>query len=149
MELPEERKPIREDDILYRRIPNVASADFMTTDEQTGERRPSSGAFEPDEDGVSVYIDRVLRAYRLSHEALVEEPFHGVVSLLAADISADGSGLSLVSDPWPKDVDDPKHDRNAAHALVKGLADLGKKTRRREQRRLAKRCTTIVDPSGS
>lgn len=143
MTQPEECKPIEADDVLFRRIPNMRSANFMVTDEQSGRTRPSSGAFEPDEDGVSVYIERVLRAYDLDSNCLMDQPLQGVVALEVTDVVSGGEvALTIVSDPWPQDVEDKSHQRNAAHALIQGLGDLGKKPRRREQRRLA----TLADP---
>jgi hypothetical protein len=39
---------INDDEILYRRIPNVEHASFMIVDEMTGVRRPTTAVFRPD-----------------------------------------------------------------------------------------------------
>jgi hypothetical protein len=45
--------------------------------------------------------------------------------------------LGVVLDLYPQDVPDPEHPRYAAHALITGVLELGKKPKSRAQRGLA------------
>jgi hypothetical protein len=54
--------------------------------------------------------------------------------------------LGINDDPWPQDVPDPKHLRNAAHALVIGWEGLGKKARIRRQKEFANLAFQFVHP---
>jgi hypothetical protein len=64
----------------------------------------------------------------------MRDPWNLVVSVDVGDIRS--LQLGACDDPWPPDVDEREHPRNAAHALITGLEDLGKKERRRRQREL-------------
>lgn len=48
---PNDDPSVADDETLLRRIPDLGRADFFPIDQATGERRLSSGAFTPDEDG--------------------------------------------------------------------------------------------------
>ncbi len=89
----------------------------------------------PDEYGVSVYRERVLREDGLSAADLIRDPMNGVVSVTAQAVRS--FGLGVVPDAWPESTDDPNHRRNAAHALIKGLERLGKKRQQKLRRSLA------------
>lgn len=135
----EEDKPLRDDDVLLRRIPKANTADFMTFDEVTGRHRPSSGAFEADDDGVSVYIERVLSAYELDAVCIFEDSQDGIAELHITRVREAGDAtLTVIKDPWPADVPNPQERKHAAHALIKGLGELGKGPRKRSQRDLAR-----------
>lgn len=108
---------------------------MLAIDAVTGQRRPSSGAFKPDADGVSIYRASRLAATGLGVVAVVRDPWNVVVALGVGDVRA--VPLGVRDDPWPDDIDEPEHPRNAAHALITGWQGLGKNERRRRQRALA------------
>lgn len=122
-------------EIIYRRLFDASEA-FVAVDQITGERRPSSGAFKPDADGVSVYRHDVLARHGLTSRDLRHASVNLVVRLTCSDVRS--IELDVRSDPWPNDVDDPKHPRNAAHALITGWEGLGTKQRLRRQRALVR-----------
>jgi hypothetical protein len=125
---------ISNEEIIYRLL--FPNADWISVDKITGERRPSSAAFKPDEDGVSVYREAILTAERLGPSDLTRTAIDPVVAFTAADVR--GVGLDLLADPWPQDVPDPKHRKHAAHALISGLNALGPKPQLAVRRKLAK-----------
>lgn len=124
---------ISDGDALYRRLSD-STPSMVAYDQETGERRPSSGAFKPDADGVSVYRRSRLEEEGLSASDVVRQPWNLVVSVDVGDIRS--IALGVHDDPWPFDVDEPEHPRNGAHALITGLQHLGKKARRRRQQEL-------------
>lgn len=67
----EDDSSISDDEILYRRIAHYGSGDLVAVDAITGHRRPSSGAFKSDNDGISVYLDGVLFEVALGPQDLV------------------------------------------------------------------------------
>lgn len=127
--------PVDDSEILYRRLFD-GGPNMVTTDVVTGEQRPSSGAFKPDEDGVSVFRQVVLEAAGLGPADVRKAPSNLVASVLTAELRSEEMGLDVVPDPWPQDTDDADHPRNAAHALVTGFEGLGKNARRRRQQAL-------------
>jgi hypothetical protein len=131
---PENDPDIVNDDALYRRLPHRGT-DMILVDQVTGERRPASGAFKPDHDGVSVYRRMLLQKHGLAAVDVTRTPSNVVVSVGVEDVRS--LQLGVVNNTWPPDVDDPSHLRNAAHALIKGLELLGTKERKRRQRALA------------
>jgi hypothetical protein len=133
---PEGTDDIPAAEMVYRRLAD-GGPNFVTTDLQTGERRPSSGAFKPDDDGVSVYRHSKLNAAGLGPADLVLRATNVVVRLSVGDVMT-VEPLRVVDDAWPADVDEPEHPRNGAHALITGWADLGKGDRRRRQSALSK-----------
>ncbi len=135
---------INDDEILYRRIPNVEHASFMVTDEMTKVRRPTSAVFRPDNDGLSVYIDSILRQHGLTERDVQTRPQSGVLSLMVGDVRAEELGVA--TDAWPEDTDDPDHLRNAAHALVVGFRSLSKRQLKVKQHALIEKCKVLIDP---
>lgn len=133
---PESDDPtIRDDDRLYRRLSD-SSPNMIATDALTGVRRPSSGAFKPDDDGVSVYRESLLQRDALTAADVVRSPQNLVVALPVGDVRAI-SPLGVRDDPWPVGIPDETHPRNAAHALINGWHGLSTGERRRRQRALA------------
>lgn len=130
---PSDDSSIPNNEALLRRLsdsgPNMVAVDIVT-----GVRRPSSGAFQPDEDGVSVYSEAKLLAAGLGPADLVRGPLNLVVSVEVGDVRT--ISLGVRDDPWPPDIDEPGHPRNAAHALITGWDDLGRSERRRRQKAL-------------
>jgi hypothetical protein len=120
-------------EVLYRRLSDPGRS-MVAIDQVTGVRRPSSGAFKPDADGVSVYRRGVLEQASLGPQDLITAPQNLVVGVEVGDVRS--IGLGAWNDPWPADVPDPEHPRNAAHALITGLGHLGKKARLRRQQAL-------------
>ena len=128
---------IRDEEILYRRL-SYDTGDWVVRAAVTHERvRPASGAFTPDADGVSVYRDSRLHALvpSLGPSDLVVAAENVVVGFAAGDVRS--IKLDVRDDPWPQDVRDREHPRNAAHALIIGWNGLGSNERRRRQKLLA------------
>jgi hypothetical protein len=128
--------PDLDSDAVLRRIPN-SGPDMLRSDLVTGERRPSSGAFKPDEDGISVFREGVLQAVGLGPSAIVRNPQNVVVRLPVSDVRAVDS-LDVVDAAWPSYVEDPDNPCYVAHALIVGWEGLGKKRRRSLQQELAR-----------
>lgn len=124
---------IPNDDVLYRRLAD-SGPNMVVTDLEIGERRPTSGSFQPDDDGISVFRRSVLRANKLGPDDLIKHPQNLVVSVDVADVRS--IELGVRNDPWPSDIDDADHPRNAAHALITGFEQLSHKERRRRQKKL-------------
>lgn len=130
---------------LCRRLSD-SGPNMLARDEITGERRPSSAAFKPDDDGISVYRLSVLTCSGLGPADLCTRDGQLVVSLEVADVRA--RALGVRPDPWPEDVDDPQHPRHAAHALIVGFDGLSRSERRRRQQDLT-RCPSLRLVHGS
>ena len=114
----EDDSSISDDEILYRRIAHYGSGDLVAVDAITGHRRPSSGAFKSDNDGISVYLDGVLSEVALGPQDLVVRRRTQVVAFRAAVPRQ--LSLGVVRDAWPTGTDDDNHPRNAAHAPIVG-----------------------------
>lgn len=130
---PGDDPSIPSEDELLRRLSDD-SPNMIAVDAVSGARRPSSGAFKPDSDGVSVYRHSVLAAGGCTPADVVVRPTNLVVGLSVADVRA--VGLGARNDAWPPGVPDPTHPRHAAHALIVGWDGLGTSERRRKQRKL-------------
>ena len=139
----EDDSSISDDEILYRRIAHYGSGGLVAVDAITGLRRPSSGAFKSDDDGISVYLDGVLSEMGLGPQDLVRAPQNAVVAFQAAVPRQ--LSLGVVRDAWPTGTDDDDHPRNAAHALIVGFLRLSGKERR-HQKALAQSCDWVIDP---
>lgn len=124
---------IPDGEILYRRLPN-GTPDMVSVDQLTGARRPSTAAFKPDADGISVYRHAVLTHGGLGPNALVRSPLNLVVAIDVGDVRS--IGLGVHDDPWPRDIPEEDHPRNAAHALITGFTGLSQRARRDRQRQL-------------
>lgn len=132
--LPEDDLGIPNDEILYRRL-SYDNGDWIVRHLVTKQRvRPTSGAFNPDPDGLSVYRDTRLLVLvpPLGPADLVAGPESVVVGFTVGDVRS--LRLGVKDDPWPVDVPDPEHPRNSAHALITGLNALGKNARIRQQK---------------
>lgn len=147
MSSPQPDDPVGPDEPLLRRIPHFNSLTFVCVDDRTGETRLSSGNFalEDGEDGVSVYRAHVLETLGLESSCLIRDPLNGVAALPTKAVT--DAQLEVKPDPYPDDTGEPDHPRDGAHALVLGLAELGKKPRRRVQRALAIASTIVIHPS--
>lgn len=110
---------------------------MVAIDAVTGVRRPTSGAFKPDEDGVSVYREARLRMAGLGTGDVVRSPINVVVSLGVGDMRSI-QPLGVRDDPWPPDIDEPDHPRNVAHALIIGWDGLTRGERRQRQQALTR-----------
>ena len=122
---------IPDDDSVYRRLSDSGPS-MITTDAATCQRRPTSGAFKPDEGGVSVYRESRLHAAGLTAADLVRAPQNRVVGLGVGDVRS-VSPLDVHDDPWPAGIAEPEHPRNAAHALITGWDGLTRNERRDRQ----------------
>lgn len=134
--MPADDPGIPDEEILYRRL-SYDNGDWVTRHPVTGERRPVSGAFQSDGDGLSVFRHSLLLANDppLGARDVVVDPQNLVVGFTVADVRS--ISLGVMDDPWPKDVRDPDHPRYGAHALILGLNGLSKSARIKQQRRLA------------
>jgi hypothetical protein len=106
-------------DELLRRVPSLSHADFVVRNTETGEYRFSSVCFKfrSDEDGLSVFSRTVMERNGFQCADVCCNPLNAVISIPGSE--PDAQGLSTVPDPWPADVPEPEHPRNAAHMLVK------------------------------
>ncbi len=135
--LPDDDPNIPDDEVLYRRL-SYDNGAWVVKHAVTRQRvRPTSGAFNPDPDGVSVFRHACLLALLppLGPSDLVVSPENVVVGFTVGDVRS--LNLGVKDDPWPIDVPDPDHPRNAAHALIIGLNGLGRNARSRQQKLLA------------
>ena len=137
---------VDDDETLLRRIPDLGRADFFPLDQETGERRLSSGAFTPDDDGISIYRELLLSRADLGPQAVVRDPLNAVAALPAATVR--GVDLDVVPDPQPPTSSDPDPRLGAAHALIVGFPALSRSQRRRRQRDLAASARVVVWPAG-
>jgi hypothetical protein len=136
---------IPDDEVLYRRL-SYDNGDWIVRNQITGERvRPASGAFKPDEDGVSVFRQSILQQARppLGPQDVAVTAENVIVGFSVGDVRS--LSLGVRDDAWPQDVPDPKHPRYAAHALIIGLEAVSKNARIRCQKQLAElRSMTFV-----
>ena len=129
---------IPSDEVLYRRIASE-SPNLVTRDRVTGARRPASGAFKPDSDGVSVFRNSLLEINNLTVKDVYDSGAGELaVSLLVAKVRE--LALGIVADPDPTDA--PPDPVLVAHALVK-FPRLSKNQRLRVQRGLASAATFV------
>jgi hypothetical protein len=124
------------DEMLYRRLSFNGGA-WVVENPVTHERRPSSGGFSHDTDGVSVFRRSLLLAHDppLSPSDVGMTPGDIIVGFSVSDVRS--LQLGVRNDLWPKDVIDPDHPRYCAHALIVGLDELGKSGRIKKQKKLA------------
>lgn len=144
--VPGDDPEIPNDEVLYRRLP-ADDRNWLVRDSITGEPvRPTSGAFQPDSDGVSVYRDSILRVQNppLDPANVALSAHNVIVSFTVGDVRSLSMGVK--DDAWPPDVPNPKHPRNAAHALIVGWEELGKNARIRKQKEFAKLAFNFVYP---
>lgn len=124
---------IPNDEVLYRRLAD-AGPNMVAIDQVTGTRRPSSGSFKPDSDGVSVFRRSLLQRDGLGPRDVITSSGQLVVGVEVGDVRS--IALGALDDPWPTGIPEPEHPRNAAHALITGLEHLGRASRLRRQRAL-------------
>jgi hypothetical protein len=86
----------------------------------------------------SVYRHSILSNLTppLGARDVAPRPDDVVIGFTVADVRA--VKLGVKNDPWPEDVVDPDHPRNAAHALTVGWHGLGRKARIRRQQELTR-----------
>lgn len=122
-----------------RNYPNM-----FKIDSATGIERPTSAAFKYQNDGLSVFREKILVANDLNYRDIILKPGQVVASLHVEQIRS-CNGLGVCNDPWPKGIPDENHKRNAAHALVVGWNSLSKLEAKAHQRFLAKNCQILDD----
>jgi hypothetical protein len=133
--VPGDQLDIPNEEVLYRRLSDD-SPNMVAVDKATGQRRPSSGAFKPDDDGVSVFRASVLGRQSLSVEVVADRTQGQLVVSITVE-RVRQADMGVRDDPWPPGVPDPAHPKWEAHALIIGLEELPKKERIRKQRLLA------------
>ncbi len=133
---PHDPTSIPDDDRVLRRLSDDRPS-MVYVDPLTNQRRPSSGSFavKKDEDGLSVYREQVLSQNGLTAAAVVTSPTNLVVALEVHDIRSIRP-LNVRDDPWPTDIPDTTHPRNAAHALITGWQGLSRSERKERQNAL-------------
>jgi hypothetical protein len=127
---------ISDDEIVFRRLSD-SSPNMVAIDAITGVRRPTSGAFKPDDDGVSVYREAKLLIAGLGVADVVRNTLNLVVGLKVGEVRA-VQPLDVQDDAWPPDINESDHPRNAAHALITGWDGLTRGERRQRQQALTK-----------
>lgn len=129
---------IRDDEILFRRLIYDDDDAWVVRDQITGKRvKPASGAFNPDPDGVSVFRHSILAGHNpaLGPADLVVDPRNSIVGFTVEDLRS--IQLGVKDDQWPQDVSDPKNPIYEAHALIKGLNQLGINQLKKRRKRLS------------
>lgn len=134
---------VTDDESIYRRL-SSSGPSMICIDSLTGEERPTSGSFMPDDDGVSVYRLVTLEALGLTWRDVVKTRWNRVVELEVSGVRAI-TPLDVLSDSWPHGVDEPAHPRNAAHALITGWAGLSKNERHRRAQGLAQIASFVAN----
>lgn len=76
---------IPDSEVLYRRLSDD-SPNLVVVNLETGARRPSSGAFKPDEDEISVYRHQLLSDAGLGPDALLRDPLNLVVAVAVGEV---------------------------------------------------------------
>lgn len=128
---------------LYWRAPRLPLENWTTFDEGRNSHRVRGGAFPWNEDGVSCYIDSILRDVGLDHLAVKDIPRNGVLSVQAGKVR--DCKLGVARDPDPDYIArDQLKPRDKAHALIVHGDDVGSKQRGKRTSALAK-TAQIVD----
>jgi len=135
-----------ERDELLRRIPSLTNGDFYAINTKTGERRFTSACFKlhPDETGLSIYSKTVIELLDLTLAAVCRKPHNAVASIPGAEPPR--RGLRTDPDPWPQDVPEPEHPRNAAHALIMGITAMERPQQRDVARAFAAIAVLVHSP---
>jgi hypothetical protein len=132
---------ILSEEILLRRVntknPNMWKVDFVT-----GKKRVSSAAFAYQNDGVSVYREKVLRNFNLVPKDILLKPTEVVLGIQVENVRS-CTCLGVRDDPWPQGIQDEYHLRNAAHALIVGWNEISTSARKKYQRYLATKACII------
>jgi hypothetical protein len=134
--VPGDQLDIPDEEVLYRRLSDD-SPNMVTIDRTTGLGRPSSGAFKPDDDGVSVFRESVLRRHHLSADVVADRSIGQLIATIRVGQVRQES-LGVRDDSWPPEVPDPSHPKWEAHALIVGFEGLSKNERIRKQRQLGR-----------
>lgn len=119
---------VDDNETLLRRIPDLGRADFSPVDLATEERRLSSGAFTPDDDGISLYREALPSRAGLKARAVVRHPLNAVACL--PTLAVRGMKLDVVPDPQPATSADPDFRLGMTHALIVGFASPASRGRR-------------------
>jgi hypothetical protein len=132
-------------DQLLRRIPSLTNDDFYAVNTETGERNLTSACFKirSDETGLSIFSGTIIERLGLGYADVCRKPLNAVAAIPGSEPPR--HGLRTEPDPWPDDAPEPDHPRNAAHAVINGIADLAKPARNQIARDLAK-VAVLVHP---
>jgi hypothetical protein len=136
-------EPLDDADWLYRRLIDDDTSQMCTGSD--GLRRPSSAAFAPNDDGVSVYSEQAMVATGASTADLILPPAN-LLARISVRLLRVTFQLDVVGDPWPRGIREEGHRRNASHALIVGLEMLTTKERKRRQRGIAESGLELVRP---
>jgi hypothetical protein len=126
---------IADEEILLRRVPSRQ----LHWDPERGRYRPSSAAFDDDNEGdpMSVYLNSTMQALGLEAERTLDdqEPGFGVAGVFARVVRDEEQVVCRDPDPGP-----PFHICDPAHGLVAGA----KSTKRRS--RVGRQFFWVVEP---
>ncbi|WP_406353180.1 hypothetical protein [Streptomyces sp. NBC_00658] len=135
---------ILDGDLLLRRV-NVKLPNMMRRDSLTHEELgPSSAAFKPHDNGTSVYVRSILDDHRVELTGVSENPHDSIWELEAKSVR--DQELEVIPDPWPSDVPEPEHPRNAAHALIVGWRGLSQNQVSKKAGVLARQASCVYQP---
>lgn len=132
---------ILNEETLLRRV-STSNPDMWAEDKLTHERRVTSAAFVPQEDGLSVYRKVILENYNLHPKDIILNTNQAVLGIKVQEVK-NCKGLEVQNDPWPKGIPEEDHLRNAAHALIVGWDSLSRSDRKKYQRFLAKQACLV------
>lgn len=140
---------ITDDDVLYKYSPTVPLEGWLIWDEGDGVWRVKSGAFQWHDDGISCYLDSVLRAHGLTEEDVKTDPQNGVFGIAVGAVRA--LELGVARDPNPSYIDPAaRRPRDIAHALIVCDRTLGRSAADKLRRRLAHGSEIVLEggPTG-
>lgn len=124
-------------EVLYWRAPMLPLENWTVFDEGRQEHRVRAGAFVWNDDGVSCYIDSVLKSLELDFLVVKDEPRNGILSVRAQDVR--DCLLGVASDPNPEYIPENElRPRDQAHALIVYANDVGSKQRKKRTSALAR-----------
>ena len=123
---------------LYWRTPELPLENWTVFDEGRRGHRVRGGAFVWNDDGVSCYIESILKALELDMLAVKDEPRNGVLSVRVLDVR--DCLLGVAADPNPEYIStDELQSRDLAHALIVHADDVGSKQLKKRTSALAKK----------
>jgi hypothetical protein len=111
---PEDDDTITPADSVYRRVKDGGNIQVVL--DKAGKRIASSAAFDPDEDGISVFLESTLAQANLEVMSVIDG-FEGylLARVLVSEVRA--LGLGITRDPNPPDAKPMAC--NVAHCLIK------------------------------
>jgi hypothetical protein len=125
---PEDDDTIAPDDLVYRRVKDGGNIQVVL--DELGNRIASSAAFDPDEDGISVFLESTLAQANLDVISVIDG-FEGYLLARIRVSEVRALGLGITRDPNPPDAKPMAC--NVAHCLIKLPMVSKRKTHRLSQ----------------